>query len=159
MSNTGMSRRAMIGVGACTLAAGAVLPVLSRAAEGTGPNRKNEELIRKYYSLWRPQNEWHSIDVLMTDDFTFTSPVDDHISKAAFKKGCWDTQHGLIAGQNLEEVFVLGDQAFVRYTCQTTNGKSFRNVEYHQLKDHKIAAIECYFGGAGYPSEANKTQK
>jgi hypothetical protein len=151
-----MSRRALFEVGACTLAVSAGLPALASAESGTGLNRTNEEIIRKYYSLWSQQNGWRPVDMILTDDFTFTSPVDDRISKSAFKTGCWDTQHALIAGHDLDRVFVIGDQAFVRYTCRTKNGKSFRNVEYLQLKDKKIAAIECYFGGSGYPSAANK---
>jgi SnoaL-like domain len=151
-----MSRRTLLEVGACTLAASAGLPALASAAAGTVSNRTNEEIIRKYYSLWSRQNEWRPVDMMLTDDFTFTSPVDDRISKSAFKTGCWDTQHALIAGHDLDRVFVIGDQAFVRYTCRTKNGKSFRNVEYLQLKDKKIAAIECYFGGSGFPSAANK---
>lgn len=121
-----------------------------------GENRRNEEIVRKYYSLWSRQSEWRPVDMMLTDDFRFTSPVDDRISKTAFKTGCWDTQHALIAGHDLDRVFVIGNQAFVRYTCRTKNGQSFRNVEYLQLKDDKIEAIECYFGGSGYPSAANK---
>ena len=159
MKKTNLSRRTLLEVGACTLAASVGLPALSSAEAGTGLNRRNEEIIRKYYALWSQQNDWHPVDMLLTDNFTFTSPVDDQIGKSAFKSGCWDTQHALIAGQDLERVFIVGDQAFVRYTCRTKTGKSFTNVEYLQLKDGRIEAIECYFGGSGYPSEANKAQK
>jgi hypothetical protein len=42
------------------------------------------------------------------------------------------------------------------YTCHTTTGKTFRNVEYFQLRDGKVADVECYFGGGkGYPSAVN----
>jgi ketosteroid isomerase-like protein len=159
MRKRAMSRRALLRLGACTLATSAGLPALSSAEAGTGVRRRNEETVRKYYALWSQQNDWHPVDMLLTDDFTFTSPRDDRISKSAFKTGCWDTQHALIGGFELDRIFVIGDGVFVRYTCRTKNGNSFRNVEYLQLKDHKIEAIECYFGGAGYPSEANKVKK
>jgi ketosteroid isomerase-like protein len=159
MRQSSISRRTLLEAAACALAAAAGLPALSSAAAGTGLDQRNEELIRKYYALWSRQSEWRPVDLLLTDDFTFTSPRDAHISKSAFKTGCWDTQHALIAGHDLERVLVSGDQAFVRYTCRTKNGKSFRNVEYLQLKDNRIEAIECYFGGVGYPSAANKGQK
>jgi ketosteroid isomerase-like protein len=159
MRDSSISRRALLEAGACALAASAGLPAVSRAGAGTEAHQTNEEIIRRYYRLWSQQNDWHPVDALLTDDFTFTSPVDDHISKSAFKTGCWDTQHALIAGHDLERVFVIGDQAFVRYACRTKHGKSFRNVEYLQLKDGRIEAIECYFGGSGYPSAANKGQK
>jgi hypothetical protein len=40
-----------------------------------------------------------------------------------------------------------GNEAFVMYVCRTKNAKTFRNVEYFRLRDHKVEAIECYFGG------------
>jgi SnoaL-like domain len=153
-----LSRRTLIEVGICTLAASAGLPAFSSGEAESEMNKESQEIIRKYYALWSQQNEWHPVDLMLTDDFTFTSPVDDRISKSAFKTGCWDTQHSLIAAHHLDRVFVVGDQAFVRYTCDTKSGKSFRNVEYLQLRNKKIAVIECYFGGNGYPSAANKTQ-
>lgn len=159
MKQSPISRRTLLEAGACALAASAAIPAGSSAEAAKGLNQENEQIIRKYYALWSQQSEWRPVDMLLTDDFTFTSPVDDHISKSAFKTGCWDTQHALIAGHDLERVFVQGDQAFVRYVCRTKNGKSFRNVEYLQLKDKKVQAIECYFGGAGYPSAANKEHK
>ena len=92
-----------------------------------------------------------------TDNFTFTSAAgDDHISKSAFKTQCWDTQAKLIDRSDLERVLGSGNEAFVKYLCHTKNGKSFRNVEYLRVRDGKIEAIECYFGGAGYPSAASK---
>jgi hypothetical protein len=53
-------------------------------------------------------------------------------------------------------VITSGDEAFVKYLCHTTNGKSFRNVEYVRLRGGKVEVIECYFGGAGYPSAVSK---
>jgi len=29
-------------------------------------------------------------------------------------------------------------------------------VEYLQVRDEKVETLECYFGGAGYPSAASK---
>ena len=159
MRESSISRRTLLEGGGWALAAAAGLPAVCSAEAGTGLNQRNEEIIRKYYALWSRQNEWRPFDMLLTEDFTFTSPVDDRISKSAFKTGCWETQHSLIAGHDLERVFVKGDQAFVRYLCRTKHGKSFRNVEYLQLREQKIEAIECYFGGVGYPSAANKRQE
>jgi ketosteroid isomerase-like protein len=96
-------------------------------------------------------------EALMTDNFTFTSAAgDDHISRSTFKTQCWDTQAKLIERSDLERVIASGNEAFVKYLCHTTNGKSFRNVEYLRFRDGKVEALECYFGGAGYPSAASK---
>ena len=114
----------------------------------------NEAVIRKWYGLWlRKDKDWGPFDAALADDFTFSSPVDDHISKAAFKKNCWDTQIGFIKGFDLELVTVKNDEALAKYLCHTMNGKSFRNVEFLRVRNQRIETIECYFGGKlTYPS-------
>jgi ketosteroid isomerase-like protein len=160
MTTFSASRRTLLGTGVCLLAGGAGAgspPAMATAA--AAPGGTTEAIIRTYYGAWG-KRDWGVLDALLAEDFTFSSAApDDHISKAAFKKQCWDTQSSLIEGFDLERVFASGDEAFVRYVCRTKNGKSFRNVEYHQLKDRRIEVIECYFGGPGYPSAANAEQK
>jgi len=128
----------------------------SAARAETGLSPKNEETIRKYYAAWE-QKDWHPIDVLLADSFTFTSAnKDDHISKSTFKARCWASQIDFIDGFQLERVIGNGDEAFVMYVGRTKNGKTFRNVEYFRLRDAKVEAIECYFGApSSFPSAAS----
>jgi hypothetical protein len=154
MRNASMSRRTLLEAGACALTAAVIIPEIAsaRAETGSGLSPRNEATIRKYYKAWEIK-DWHPVDLLLAADFTFSSPVDDHISKSAFKKGCWDTQVALIERQDLTHVIGTGNEAFVMYVCHTTNGKTFRNVEYLRLKDQQVEAIECYFGAQNnYPS-------
>jgi hypothetical protein len=154
MRKTVMSRRTLLEAGACTLAAAAAIPqtASARAETGSGLSAKNEATIRNYYAAWETK-EWHPVDILLADNFTFSSPMDDHISKSAFKKGCWDTQIAFIERNDLKRVIATGNDAFVMYVCHTTNGKAFRNVEYVRLKDDQVEAIECYFGAQNnFPS-------
>jgi ketosteroid isomerase-like protein len=147
-----MSRRSMIEAGVCALATAAAIPGVSAALPPTGLSQKSEETIRKYYAAWEGK-DWRPIDLLLAEDFTFTSPVDDHISKSAFKARCWDTQNAFIKRLDLERVTGAGNDAFVMYVGHTTNGKTFRNVEYLRLSDEKVLAIECYFGAQNnFPS-------
>ncbi|HZO24090.1 MAG TPA: nuclear transport factor 2 family protein [Steroidobacteraceae bacterium] len=145
MRRSAMSRRTLLGAGACTLAAAATLPAIANAGAEPGLSSKNEELVRKYYKGWEIK-DWPAFDRLLTEDFTFTSPMDAHINKSAFKKGCWDTQIPFIGHFDLEHVVGKGEDAFVMYLGHTTNGKTFRNVEYLRLKGDKVEAVECYFG-------------
>jgi SnoaL-like domain len=152
-----MSRRTLLEAGACALTAAVIIPEIAsahaEAASGLSP--KNEEIIRKYYKEWQIK-DWRAMDLMLADDFTFSSPLDDHISKSAFKKGCWDTQVALIERHDLTHVIGAGNEAFVMYVCHTTTGKAFRNVEYLRLKGQQVEAIECYFGVQnGYPSAVN----
>ena len=156
MTRIGVSRRKALEAGACALAGAAGLLVTARARAEAGSSTATEEIIRKWYKAWVEKDEGQ-FEALMTDNFTFTSAAgDDHISRATFKTQCWDTQAKLIERSDLERVFTSGNEAFVKYLCHTTTGKSFRNVEYLRVRDEKVEALECYFGGAGYPSAASK---
>jgi len=155
MTTFAVRRRTLLGTGVCALVGGAGLPLAASARAWAGLGVTNEEIIRKYYAGWE-KKDWGVVDALLTDSFTFTSAApDDHISKSTFKTQCWDTQSALIERFDLERVFGNGDEAFVKYVCRTKGGKSFRNVEYLRLRDKKVEAIECYFGGPGFPSAAN----
>jgi ketosteroid isomerase-like protein len=160
MRTRAMSRRAVFEAGACALAAAAAIPQMASAHAETGRSAKNEETIRKYYAAWE-KRDWQPIDTLLADNFTFTSANnDDHISKSTFKTRCWETQIDFIERFDLQQVIANGNDAFVMYVCHTKNGKTFRNVEYFRLRDHKVEAIECYFGSqSSFPSAVSTGQR
>ena len=147
MTRIALTRRNLLATGA-----GALVGVVSRSGPTSayafsGRNLTNEEVARKYYAAWE-KKDWGPFDMLLADDFTFTSANnDDHISKSVFKERCWDTQIDFIGHFDLERL-TLGqdDDAFVKYVCHTKNGKWFRNVEYLRIKNGKLESIECYFG-------------
>jgi hypothetical protein len=155
MSASAMSRRNMFKAGAFALAGTALLPEAANADVSDSEASVNEAVIRKWYKAWETKDkDWGPFDAILADDFTFSSPDgNDHISKAAFKKNCWDNQIAFIKKSDLELVLVKGDEALVKYLCHTMNGKSFRNVEYLQLRNQRIEEIVCFFGGnMTYPS-------
>jgi SnoaL-like domain len=149
MARIGVSRRKALEAGACALVGATAFSVTASARAGTGQSTTAEEIVRTWYKTWEVEKkDWGPFDVLLADNFTFSSAAgDDHISKSAFKTNCWDTQINFIGQFDLERVVASGNEAFAKYLCHTKNGKSFRNVEYFRLKDGKVEAIECYFGG------------
>jgi hypothetical protein len=153
MTTTTLSRRTVLGAAPCALAAAACIPQSVSAHPETPLSPKNEATIRKWYAAWE-KKDWLPVDLLLADDFTFSSAAgDDHISKSSFKTQCWETQIDFIERFDLQRVFGSGNEAFVMYLCRTKNGKAFRNVEYLRLKDDKVEAIECYFGAqSSFPS-------
>jgi ketosteroid isomerase-like protein len=153
MTKVVMSRRRLLGAGACALTGAVSLPGAASAKAGTGLDAEKERVIRRWYAAWE-QKEWGPVDALLADNFTFSSAAgDDHISKSAFKKQCWETQISFIDRFELERVIGNSNDAFVKYLCLTKNGKSFRNVEYLRVKDDKLESIECYFGEeSSFPS-------
>jgi ketosteroid isomerase-like protein len=159
MTTMAMSRRYLLAAGAGALAGGigvAGAQWLGRGTTGT----THHELLRKWYAAWE-KTDWGPVDALMADDFTFSSAAgDDHISKSAFKRQCWESQLGFIERFELEQVLGSGDEALVKYLCRTKNGKSFRNVEYFRFRDDKIEALECYFGEqSNFPSAVSAGKK
>jgi ketosteroid isomerase-like protein len=160
MTNIAVSRRNLLATGACALVGAMNLPGAASASASAAQNPANEEVVRKWYAAWE-QKDWGPLDSLLADNFTFSSAAgDDHISKSAFKEQCWKTQINFIKHFDLERVSTGADDAFVKYLCHTTNGKSFRNVEYLQIKNGKLQSIECYFGEqSSFPSAVSSRQK
>jgi ketosteroid isomerase-like protein len=156
MNNRAMSRRTILEAGACAL----VASQFASAHAKTGLNPKSDETIRKWYAAWE-KKDWRPVDILLSDDFTFTSAAgDDHINKSTFKSRCWESQIDFIDRFDLQRVFGSGNEAFVMYVCRTKNAKTFRNVEYFRLRDDKVEAIECYFGAqSSFPSAVSTGQQ
>lgn len=102
-----------------------------------------EEIIREYYSGWE-KSDWDEISKHLADDFTFTSPFDDHLSVAEYKARCW---HGADSIHKYEFLTIMenGDQAFARWNCEIGT-KVAKNTEYFLFDGDKIKAIEVYFG-------------
>jgi ketosteroid isomerase-like protein len=152
-----MSRRSVLEAGTCALVAAAAIPQMAsaHAVIELGPN--TVKTIRKYYAAWE-EKDWRPFDILLADNFTFTSAAgDNHISKSAFKAKCWQSQIDFIDRFDLQRIFGSGNEAFVMYACRTKNGKTFRNVEYLRLQDDKVEAIECFFGAqSSFPSAVSK---
>jgi hypothetical protein len=159
--STAMSRRLLLELGAGAFAGTVLASDAASAQAQPGGTSKNEMIVRRWYRLWETEKKnWGPFDALLADDFTFTSAApDDHISKTAFKKTCWDTQIAHIKSFDLELVMAKDNFVAVRWLCHTADGKAFRDVEVHRLRNLKIEALECYFGGpAGFPT-AVESQK
>ena len=108
--------------------------------------------MRKYYAAWEAK-DWHALEILLADDFTFTSPRDAHISKATYKSGCWQPNAKLIEKFDLQQIAGSDNDAFVMYVLHVTGGKTVENIEHFQLRSGKVGAVRCYFGGQNsYPA-------
>jgi ketosteroid isomerase-like protein len=160
MTRITMPRRNLLATGACALVGAVTLPGLARASALGGHDLTNEEIIRKWYAAWE-KKDLGTFNSLLADNFTFSSAAgDDHISKSTFKTQCWDTQINFIKHFDLERITTGADDAFVKYLCHTTNGKSFRNVEYLRIKNGQLESIECYFGAqSSFPSAVSTGRK
>ena len=117
----------------------------------------NERVVREYYSAYE-MKDWHMLETILAEDFTFTSPAgDDHINLKVYKMRCWPNATNT-KRFDVEKLVVAGDDAFVIYNGWTNDGRLFRNSEHFRLKDGKIVENECFFGtGVNFPNnQANK---
>jgi len=116
----------------------------------------NEKVVREYYSAYE-KKDWHILELILAENFTFTSPAgDDHINLAIYKARCWPNALNT-KKFDLEKVVVAGDDAFVTYNGWTSDGRLFRNTERFRLKEGKIIENECFFGsGINFPNNPAK---
>ncbi|HKF61704.1 MAG TPA: nuclear transport factor 2 family protein [Dongiaceae bacterium] len=102
------------------------------------------DVIRRYYGAYEAK-ERGAIEPLLGEDFTFSSPHDDRIGRAAYFERCWPNSEN-IGRFHIERLFVEGDEAFVLYELEPEAGTSFRNTEFFRFEDGRIRAVEVYFG-------------
>ena len=125
-------------------------------AQKSQDNMSNEKLIKQYYAAYE-QKDWHMLELILDEGFSFTSPAgDDHINLKVYKERCWPNAVNT-KKFDLEKVIISGDDAYVTYNGWTTDGKLFRNTERFKFKDGKITENECFFGtGVSFPNNAKK---
>jgi ketosteroid isomerase-like protein len=106
------------------------------------------ELVKGIYLAYETKDK-SACENLLTDDFTFTSPNDDHASKQDYLQRCWPFSEENQVYQ-LEQIIVGGNQVFVLYACETKAHKKFKNTEHFLFENAKIKSIEVFFGGGAW---------
>lgn len=102
------------------------------------------DTVRKLFANYLA-NRKDLTDPLLTDDFAFSSPRDDHIDKAIYFERCWP-QPPVFSHIVVERLFVSGDEVVVGYKGEKVAGGAFRNLELMIFRGDRIASIEVYFG-------------
>ena len=112
----------------------------------TAQNAAVTDLIRSYYRAYETSDR-PLVETLLSGDFTFTSPRDDHIDRASFFAKCWPF-HEQLRTFHLLQLGIDGDHALVRYQAQKIDGDGFCNVEHLELDQDRrpIRHIDVYFG-------------
>jgi len=108
-----------------------------------GSNNRSD-LIRSYFAAYRSKDRTF-IEQHLTNDFTFTSPYDDAIDKAAYFERCWPNSER-IRTHFIERIWENGDEAFVQYKCVTNDGHEFRNTELFTFEGDRLKQVNVYFG-------------
>ena len=103
-----------------------------------------DAIIRACYKAYETQDRT-LIEELLTEDFTFSSPLDDNISRERYFERCWPNS-GHLERFDILNLLVEGDHAFVRYQAHASDGSVFRNTEFFTLRDGKISHVDVFFG-------------
>jgi len=113
---------------------------------------KNESIIRMCFTAWQ-KRDWDTVESLLADGFTFTSPYDDHIDKREYKQKCWNSIKS-IEEYEYTTIMEKGDEAFVRYKNRI-NGMLVQNTEHFLFQDGKIKGVDVFFGRPEDPTSQN----
>src|SRR5512142_2498670 len=102
------------------------------------------DLVRRYLTAFVTRDR-RTMEEGLAEDFTFTSPRDDHIDKAAFFERCYPGGE-MFRSQEIEQIFENGSEAVVRYRAELKDGTKFRNMEFIRFVGEKIKSVDVYFG-------------
>ncbi len=85
-----------------------------------------------------------AIEAVIGEPYSFTSPVDNGLSRETFFERCWPNSAAFSA-MNFIRGAEDGGWAFITYEG-VANGKRFRNTEVHRVENGRIVETEVYFG-------------
>lgn len=102
------------------------------------------KVIRTCFLAYKTEDR-SMIEEVLADNFSFTSPYDDHIGRKTYFERCWPNAKR-IREHHIDKLFVEGNEAFVLYTVELKSGERFRNTEFFVLESGKIKDVEVYFG-------------
>lgn len=54
------------------------------------------DVVRAYFAAW-PAKDRTAVEALVTDDFTFTSPLDNRLTRTTFFARCWPNSNTIAA--------------------------------------------------------------
>lgn len=102
-------------------------------------------IVRAYFEAWETR-DWMAARELLADNFSFTSPYDDHIGLDSYKPRCWDSIQSLGVFE-FHKVVVDGNDVFVRY-WNSVNGQPVHNTEHFVIENGRVQEVTVFFGRA-----------
>ena len=106
----------------------------------------NTDIVRASFDAYLAQDR-DTAEQLIAEDFSFTSPQDDHIGKAAFLERCFPTADRLSSQQILELVSAGEDGVFILYEYELKSGERHRNAEFITVRHGRLVETQVFFGG------------
>lgn len=105
---------------------------------------EEESMIRMAFDAYIRKDRT-LIESLLSDDFHFTSPYDDHIDRDEYFEKCWPGSEKM-ESINVISVAVAGEEVLAHYEVEMKDGSHFKNVDTFVVRNGMIVAQEAYFG-------------
>ena len=90
-------------------------------------DRDRLKLAREAYGAYE-SGDRRVIERLLSDDFTFYSPPDPGIDRAAYFERCWPNAES-IESFEFKRLVEAGNEVIVTYESTKSDGRRFRNTE------------------------------
>ena len=104
----------------------------------------NAERARAVYRAYVDKDRG-VVEALIAEDFSFTSPYDDHIDRKTYFERCW-ANADKIADMRIRRLHAEGDEVFVLYEVEPRNGGAFHNAEFLRFTHGRLSEVEVFFG-------------
>ena len=102
------------------------------------------EIVRACFVAYEDKDR-RAIEEILSNDFTFTSPLDNKIDRQTYLDRCWPISKN-IQDFKLVNLIASESKVFVTYISTLDTRDSFRNTEIFEVADGKIKSVEVYFG-------------
>lgn len=103
-----------------------------------------ERLVRDNFSAFLKCDR-KALDTMLSEDFTFTSPRDDHLTREEFYLVCLPGSK-LFDEFDIQRIVSDSDDAFVLYSAKLKDGTRIRNTELIRTDGQRIISSEVFFG-------------
>jgi len=107
------------------------------------------DIVRRSYEAFARRDR-AAVESILSDDFTFTSPYDDHINRSAYFERCWPFGDTIDRFEILD-VMESGDRVVIVYEIKPKHGDAFRNSERLRVEAGQIKEVEVFFGALAAP--------
>lgn len=102
------------------------------------------KIAREYFAAYDSRN-LDATQLLLAEDFTFSSPHDEHIDRVTYFLRIWPRgpQH---LERKIWKVFEDGNEVFVTFECSRADGTVYRNTEFFHVENGRIRHVEVFHG-------------
>jgi ketosteroid isomerase-like protein len=105
---------------------------------------KASQIVRRIFTAYE-KNDRAQAESVLAENFTFSSPPDPHLDRAAYFERCWPNSEQIKAFR-FQKIIEDDGEVFVTYELEKTDGSKGRNTEFFVVDGDKIKSCDLYFG-------------